>query len=56
MTNGGPLRSTLTPLLEIYNKGFSDNQFGYAAAMSMVLFIVIFIFTMVQRRLIDVEN
>jgi multiple sugar transport system permease protein len=56
MTNGGPLRSTLTPLLEIYNKGFSDNQFGYAAAMSVILFIVIFIFTMVQRRLIDVES
>jgi multiple sugar transport system permease protein len=56
MTNGGPLRSTLTPLLEIYDKGFGDNQFGYAAAMSVILFIVIFIFTMVQRRLIDTDN
>ncbi|MDQ2884778.1 MAG: sugar ABC transporter permease [Chloroflexota bacterium] len=56
MTNGGPLRSTLTPLLEIYNKGFGDNQFGYAAAMSVILFIVIFLFTMVQRRLIDTDN
>ncbi len=56
MTNGGPLRATLTPLLEIYNKGFGENQFGYAAAMSVILFVVIFIFTMVQRRLIDVNN
>jgi multiple sugar transport system permease protein len=56
MTNGGPLRSTLTPLLEIYNKGFGDNQFGYAAAMSVILFIVIFIFTLIQRRLIDVND
>ncbi len=56
MTNGGPLRSTLTPLLEIYNKGFGDNQFGYAAAMSVILFIVIFLFTMIQRRLIDTGN
>jgi len=56
MTNGGPLRSTLTPLLEIYNKAFGENEFGYAAAMSVVLFIVIFIFTLVQRRLIDVRN
>ena len=56
MTAGGPLRSTLTPLLEIYNKAFGENQFGYAAAMSVVLFIVIFIFTLIQRRLIDVRS
>jgi multiple sugar transport system permease protein len=56
MTNGGPLNSTLTPLLEIYNKAFGENQFGYASAMSVILFIVIFIFTLIQRRLIDVRN
>ncbi len=54
--NGGPLKSTLTPLLEIYNKAFTDNQFGYASAMSVILFIVIFAFTLIQRRLIDVKN
>lgn len=56
MTNGGPLNSTLTPLLEIYNKAFGENEFGYAAAMSVVLFIVIFIFTLIQRRIIDVRS
>ena len=56
MTNGGPLNSTLTPLLEIYNMAFGNNQFGYAAAMSVILFIVIFIFTLIQRRLIDVQG
>jgi multiple sugar transport system permease protein len=55
MTQGGPLRSTLTPLLEIYNKAFTDNQFGYAAAMSVILFILIFVVTLIQRRLIDVN-
>lgn len=53
MTNGGPLNSTLTPLLEIYNSAFQDSRFGLAAAMSVLLFIVIFIVTIIQRRLID---
>lgn len=53
MTNGGPLNSTLTPLLEIYNVAFQDNRFGLAAAMSAILFVVIFVVTLVQRRLID---
>ena len=53
MTNGGPLNSTLTPLLAIYNKAFADNQFGYAAAMSTILFVIILAVTLLQRRLID---
>lgn len=53
MTAGGPLNSTLTPLLEIYNAAFADNHFGLAAAMSVILFVVIFIVTIIQRRLID---
>jgi multiple sugar transport system permease protein len=55
MTNGGPLRSTLTPLLEIYNAAFRDNHFGLAAAMSVLLFILIFLVTIAQRRVIDVN-
>ena len=53
MTDGGPLNSTLTPLLEIYKKAFTDNQFGYAAAMSTILFVLILVVTLIQRRLID---
>lgn len=53
MTAGGPLRSTLTPLLQIYYSAFRDNHFGLAAAMSVLLFLVIFIITMLQRRFID---
>ncbi|HLQ29073.1 MAG TPA: sugar ABC transporter permease [Ktedonobacteraceae bacterium] len=50
---GGPLNSTLTPMVEIYNVAFSDNHFGLAAAMSVILFVVIFIVTIIQRRFID---
>ncbi len=53
MTNGGPANATLVPLLEIYNAGFQDGHFGLAAAMAVILFIVIFIVTLIQRRLID---
>lgn len=53
MTGGQPLNSTLTPMLEIYNEGFQNARFGQAAAMSVILFIIIFIVTIVQRRLID---
>lgn len=56
MTEGGPLNSTLTPVLEIYNTGFKNNHFGLAAAMSVILFIIIFTITLVQRRFIDVNN
>jgi len=53
MTNGGPDNATLTPMLEIYNAAFGESRFGLAAAMSVLLFVVIFIVTIIQRRLID---
>ncbi len=53
MTNGGPDNATLVPLLEIYNAGFQDGHFGLAAAMAVILFVIIFIVTLIQRRLID---
>lgn len=53
MTNGQPLNSTLTPMLEIYNEAFLNGGFGQAAAMSVLLFILIFAVTITQRRLID---
>ncbi len=53
MTNGGPVNATLTPMLEIYNAAFSQQRFGLAAAMSVILFAIIMIVTLIQRRLID---
>ncbi len=56
MTEGGPLNSTLTPLLEIYNAAFNDSRFGSAAAMAVILFIIIFAVTLLQRRFIDTST
>ena len=56
MTNGQPLNSTLTPMLEIYNEAFLNGGFGQAAAMSVILFLLIFVVTILQRRFIDTSN
>lgn len=51
MTEGGPLNSTTSVALFIYRNGFQNNQFGYAAAGSLLLFVVIIFATLVQLRL-----
>ncbi|MGF7046905.1 multiple sugar transport system permease protein [Paenibacillus sp. DS2015] len=48
MTKGGPLNSTTSMALFIYNNGFQLSNFGYAAAGSFVLFIIIIAATIVQ--------
>lgn len=48
MTKGGPLNSTMSMALFIYNNGFQLSNFGYAAAGSFVLFIIIIAVTVVQ--------
>ncbi len=51
MTQGGPLRSTTSLVLLMYEEGFRWWRMGYAAAVAVVLFLVILAFTLVQRRL-----
>lgn len=45
MTGGGPNGSTTTIIYYIYNNAFNWYQMGYAAAISWVLFFVIFLIT-----------
>jgi multiple sugar transport system permease protein len=51
MTQGGPLDGTVSMALFIYQRGFQFSEFGYAAAGSFVLFIVIIIVTLLQFKL-----
>ena len=51
MTNGGPLGGTNSMALFIYNTGFNISQFGFAAAGSVVLFLIILIMTLIQFKL-----
>ncbi|MFE5318841.1 carbohydrate ABC transporter permease [Paenibacillus sp. NPDC056579] len=48
MTKGGPVNSTMVLAYHIYIEAFQHYRMGYAAAISWVLFIVIFIITMIQ--------
>ena len=51
MTAGGPLRSTTSLVLLMYEEGFRWWRMGYAAAVTFVLFLVILAFMLLQRRL-----
>lgn len=45
MTSGGPAGATTTLSYYIYNKAFQDLDLGYAAAISWVLFAIVFVAT-----------
>ena len=47
--SGGPNNATQTPVLYIYRDAFSNFDFGKAAAAGVVLFVIIFTLTLVQR-------
>ncbi len=51
MTRGGPSNTTRVLVQYIYEKSFRDWQVGYAAAMSMLLFAVMAVASLVQLRL-----
>ncbi len=48
MTQGGPMTSTSTVVYQIYMRAFNDFRMGYAAAMSVILFLIIFSVTLVN--------
>ena len=50
MTSGGPNGSTTTIIYEIFNEAFIYQNMGYACAMAWVLFMVIFVFTLVKWK------
>jgi ABC-type sugar transport system permease subunit len=49
--SGGPNYSTLTAVVYLYQTAIQDVDFGYAAAMGVALFALIFTATLVQRLL-----
>jgi multiple sugar transport system permease protein len=50
MTEGGPAGTTTTLAYYIYNKAFVEYQMGYACAVSLVLFLLIFGVTAVNWK------
>lgn len=51
LTNGGPGTDNVFIVQYIYQTGFERNRVGYASAASMVLFVVLLLFGLVQLRL-----
>lgn len=50
MTRGGPIGTTRTLVMYIYETSFRDWQLGYGSALAYTLFILIFILSMIQLR------
>ena len=50
ITQGGPGTSTLVLVYHIYNVAFKNWDLGYASAISMVLFLLVLIVTIVQFK------
>lgn len=48
---GEPSNALTTIVLFIYRSAITDSEFGYAASVGLVLFVIIFTLTLVQRRL-----
>ncbi len=51
LTGGGPNDATTSLGLLVYNYAFKNNQFGYANAIALVLFILIAIISLAQLKL-----
>ena len=51
MTSGGPMNSTLTVVYLLFNQAFKLSRYGYAAAISFILFLVIMGLSIVQLNL-----
>ena len=55
MTNGGPEDQTRAISLDIYESAFRYQRMGWAAAVSVVLFAVVFTISRVQSRLLRTD-
>jgi multiple sugar transport system permease protein len=51
MTQGGPLNATSTLVFQAVRSGFQQQQTGYAAAISLVFFVLVLVVSLIQRYL-----
>ncbi len=55
MTGGGPLDATLSLVLYLYQQASQFLRMGYAATIGVVLALLIFVVTLIQRRYLEQE-
>ena len=53
LTKGGPINSTNVLVFSIYREFYFNAQYSYAAAQSMVLFLIMLLVTIVQFGVIE---
>jgi len=53
MTGGGPMNSTLSAMLYIYNQAFYFGHMGYAATLGFFFAFIIFIVVLIQKRVVE---
>ena len=56
MTRGGPQDATTTMVIKLVEQGFSQGRVGLASAISVVFFLIVFVISLVQRRLLPEER
>ena len=56
MTGGGPLDSTLSVAMYVYQQGFSFLNLGYASAVAYALFVAIVVLAAIQFRLLRTDE
>lgn len=55
LTKGGPGNATITLVYYIYNNGFNNLNMGYASSISIVLFLIILVFSVINTKLNKAE-
>ncbi|GIW21838.1 MAG: lactose ABC transporter permease [Candidatus Sericytochromatia bacterium] len=53
LTGGGPAYNSTTLVQYIYEKAFQSLELGYACALGVVLFVITFVFSMVNVKIIE---
>ena len=56
LTGGGPNYATTTIVYYLYSQGFTSLNLSYAAVLSYVLFFIILIISLIQRRYLGKES
>lgn len=55
LTGGGPMQSTLSAVLYIYNQAFYFGHMGYASTLGFVFALIILAVVLLQRKVIETE-
>lgn len=56
MTDGGPQNASMTTILYVINTGWGTLRVGYAAAVSVIFFIIVLVISLLQRGVIREER